>query len=220
MITPAVIRARYNVTAALDTRFLAGTKGSMASALPYDSSDGCGFLQMDVFERDELCGLGSGHKAVQPKGDAAHRFNKKPCNCSSFDNCGESILDVQTLSGVAPGVRSEVQKSQSFFCSERSFFSRVLSYQFELRDDLFFLNRQAYWLFESGNPTDLFKQIFEDEDAELVISHSFGDSEHESFKEDGGWRMDTELQKIGLRGITMSVPVFTCLRVCLLPTNN
>ena len=87
----------------------------------------------------------------------------------------------------------------------------MLLYQFKLRNDLFLLNRQAYWLFESGNPTDLFKQIFEDEDAELVISHSFGDSEHESFKEDGGWRMDTELQKIGLRGITMSVPVFTRL---------
>jgi hypothetical protein len=42
---------------------------------------------------------------VQPKGDAARKFNKAPCNCSGFDNCGESILDVQTLSGVAPGVR-------------------------------------------------------------------------------------------------------------------
>jgi hypothetical protein len=84
MITPAVIRQRYNITGALDTRGLkGGTRGSMASALPYDDSDGCGFLQRDVFERDELCGLGSGHKPVEPKGDAAHKFNKKPCNCVS-----------------------------------------------------------------------------------------------------------------------------------------
>ena len=146
MITPAVIRSRYNVTQQLDTRGKT-TKGSMASALPYDDSDGCGFLQSDVDERDQLCGLGSAHSPVRPKGDAARKFNKPPCNCSDYDNCGESILDVQTLSGVAPGVS------------------------------------QAYWLFESGNPTDLLTQINEDENAELVFSLSFGDSERESFKE-------------------------------------
>jgi tripeptidyl-peptidase-1 len=103
---------------------------------------------------------------VEVKGDAKSQYCPDTCRKNVGESCGESNLDVQTVTGIAEGVPTQ------------------------------------FWITKSGDPLDMFKQYNEDASSALVLSCSFGDSE-DSFDEDGGSRLETELKKAGVAGKTI-----------------
>lgn len=100
MITPQVLRARYNISLPDSPR-----KGSIATILPYDPDD-CGFIQDDLKDRNKLCGM-QAPVLVDVRGSKKSKFCPERCKKKVGDYCGESNLDVHVATGVADGVAAQ-----------------------------------------------------------------------------------------------------------------
>ena len=162
MITPAVLKTRYNISNVSSTTFVAqrGSVGVIQGA----GLEGGAFLPADLQELMRMCGLPPANWTV--RGSAAANFPAVISKCADFDMCEEQTLDVQTVASVAPGVPLH------------------------------------YWMLDNSRPLNMFVQLNNEKAPSLVYSWSAGDAE-QAYRSDGGARVNRELMKLGLRGVTM-----------------